>query len=399
LADKKSNTMYDNGIGWGIALIAIAFLTWLFWHFQAENVRDMVRWVRYGEMWLISFFIDNDYTVLYKKQPVNWEQGFKLTPRWRAGELSYGHLAYFGALTMQPLRPLFLILCALAAFWCMLYGPSRQHRSSFDLEGLIRAQAKNFPVIAPFVKFNPAKQKPRPPGSPVPAELPLFAEALGPEEWLAYNSIPAPDGKIDEQAAAKAFEQQLEGRWKGSKGLEPYQQILLASFCLKASRKRTDSDDMLSRLALCWSEGGLKLNRDRPLLRDARRVLRDSDLAGKTLSQCNRHAFVTTAMMRALFFARSEGGVLAPAQFVWLRGHNRALWYALNNLGRQSYHMEALGAMAHFKAERLTQRPIPVPKMEDGVKTLKEYMTSLRARPIPQLDYSGSKKKGIKAAK
>ena len=103
--------------------------------------------------------------------------------------------------------------------------------------------------------------------------------------------------------------------------------------------------------------------------------------------------------MRALAFARSEGGVLAPAQFVWLRAHDRGLWYPLNNMGRQSFHMEAMGAMAHFKAERMTQRPIPVAKMGDAVKTIKEYMGSQRARPIPQLDYSGSKKKGIKAAK
>jgi intracellular multiplication protein IcmP len=40
-----------------------------------------------------------------------------------------------------------------------------------------------------------------------------------------------------------------------------------------------------------------------------------------------------------------------------------------------------------------------VPKVADAVKTIRDYMASSRARPIPQLDYSGSKKKGIKAAK
>ena len=121
-------------------------------------------------------------------------------------------------------------------------------------------------------------------------------------------------------------------------------------------------------------------------------------MGGKTLAQVNQHAFETTALMKGLAFARSEGGVLSPSQFLWLRAHDRTLWYPLNNMGRQSFHIEALGAMAHFKAERLTQRPIPVPKVGDSVSTIIEYMASDRARPIPALDYSKSKKKGVKKA-
>ena len=70
-------------------------------------------------------------------------------------------------------------------------------------------------------------------------------------------------------------------------------------------------------------------------------------------------------MLRALLTAREEGGVLSPSQFVWLRGYDRNLWYPLNNLGRQSCHMEAIGAMAHFRIERRAQRPIPKPKVQD----------------------------------
>ncbi len=380
-------------------LVILALLVYLFWYYHATEVRSIVRWIRYGEMWLMSWFLGPNFTVNFNGEKVSWWQGFELAPRFRNEELKYQHLSYFVALAMQPLRPVFVGILAFFAWWSIFYGPNTHYRKVLNLEGLIKRQSFAFPVIQPFVKFNPAKQPPRPPGSPVPAELPLFAEALGPEEWLAYNSIPAPDGKIDEEAATRAFQKQLGPRWRGPDALEPYQQVLLAAFALKASRKRKESDHMLSRLAVCWNSSGIKLRRNRTLLRDARRVLRDKNLAGKTIAQCNRHAFVTTALIRALFFARNEGGVLAPAQFVWLRGHDRNLWYPLNNLGRQSFHTEAMGAMAHFKAERLTQRPIPVPKVEDAVATLKEYMSSPRARPIPQMDYSKSKKKkGIKAA-
>jgi intracellular multiplication protein IcmP len=399
VADKADNTLHENAIGWGILLVVLAVLIWLFWYYFHTEVRDLVRWIRYGEMWLISWFVGDDYRVFYDGNMIRWQEGYTLTPRFAAEEMNFNHLSLFAALAMQPFKSVIIAILGAGALWCMFSGPNTHNRQRLGLEGLINRQKQNFPVIAPFAQFNPSKQPPRPPGSPVPAELPLFAEALGPEEWLAYYQIPVPDGKIDEAAATREFQKQLGARWKGPQALKPYEQILLAAFCLKAARKRSDADSMLGRIAMCWSaKDGLKLSRDSSLLREARAVLKNRDLAGKTMAQCNRHAFVTTAMLRALAFAREEGGVLAPAQFVWLRAYDRRLWYPLNNMGRQSFHAEALGAMAHFKAERLTQRPIPMPKVENAVSTLVEYMKSLRARPIPQLDYSASEKRGIKKA-
>ena len=406
---QAENTLHENAIGWAIMLCVLAVIVWLVWYYQADEMRNVVRWIRYGEMWILSWFIklgdmmglhgENGYMVLHNGQMIPWETYFDATPKWNKHELNYGHLSLFNSLAMQPLRIVFFAIAALGAVWCIFRGPRTHYRSRLGLEGLIDRQADNFPVIAPFADFNPATQPPRPPGSPVPAELPLFAEALGPEEWLAYFNIPAPDGKIDEQKAAKAFQKQLISRWKGPMALKPYQQVLLAAFCLKASRKRNEADAMLGRLALCWDhKGGLKLSRDRSILGEARKILKNKDLASTTLSKCNQHAFITTALLRGLATAREEGGVLASAQFVWLRGYDRTLWYPLNNLGRQSFHLEALGAMSHYKAEKMTQRPIPVPKVEHAVETITEYMGTTRARPIPQLDYSKSKKRGVKKA-
>lgn len=398
---QTQNTLYESGIGWGIIVIILGVLVWLFWIYFHMEVREMVRWIRYSEMWVVSWFVwSDDYTVKFGGRDVSFVQIFQEAPTFKKAALKYQHLAYFNAGAMQPLKMPFLGLIGLGCMWCMFSGPGTQYRRRHDIETLIEFQSKNFPVISPFKKFNPSKQPPRPPGAPVPADLPLFAEALGPEEWLAYNSIPAPDGDIDEGVAWEAFQKQLGDRWKGTNGLADYKQVLLAAFCLKAARKRALADDMLGRLAKCWSStDGLRISgKDSKLLKEARAVLKNKDLAGKTLAQANHHAFETTAMMRALAFAREEGGVLAPATFVWLRAHDRNLWYPLNNMGRQSYHMEALGAMSHYKAERLTQRPIPVPKLEHSVQSIKKYMKSMRARPIPALDYSRSQKRGVKKA-
>lgn len=400
MANEEKDTAHGNAIGYMILACIAAALIWGIWHVFQEDIRSAVRWVRWAEMQLVALFVPEGFTIWWRGQEVNQEQVADAAALIPKEHLNRDHLSLFSAAAMQPLRiPLTLIFVAMAV-WALFRGPRTQYRRTLGLEGLIERQAPNFGVIAPFKEFDPGKQPPRAPGSPVPAELPLFAEALGPEEWLAYHSIPVPDGVLDSDAAATAFALQLGPRWGGAGRLPEYKQVLLAAFCLKAVRQRGESDDLLGRLSMCWShKDGMHLSRDRRILGDARKILRDSDLAGETLSQANQHGFETTALLRALRHARAEGGVLAPAQFLWLRGQDRTLWYPLNNLGRQSHHTEALGAMAHFRLERATQRPIPVPKMDEAVQMIAEYMESPKARPIPALDYSGSKKRGVKKAK
>lgn len=397
MAEKQGAS--ETVMGWGILLCVLGAIAYLVWWRMDEEIKNLIRWIRYAEMWVISFFLPSDYTVNWNGQDVPFRDTMELARTIPPENIDGRFLSLLSTVAMGPYIFIVCLLTAGFSFWALFKGPGSEHRTVFDINTLIKKQSNIFPVISPFIDFNPSTQPPRAPGAPVPAELPLFAEALGPEEWIAYNSIPVPDGKIDEEAAFKAFSQQLGPRWRGVKHLEPYKQILLAACCLKAARKRADADAMLGRLAKCWSVKGLNFSKDSKLIKEARAVLANQSLSGSTLKKCNEHAWETTALLRGLATARDEGGVLAPAQFVWLRGYNRNLWYPLNNLGRQSYHMEAIGAMAHYKAEKMAQRPIPRPKMSDPVKSIAEYMASNKARPIPQLDYSNSKKSGIKKLK
>jgi intracellular multiplication protein IcmP len=399
MADNKTGAS-EAALGWGILAVVFGALFYLIWWYFSTEIKSGIRWIRYGEMWIVSLFVSDDFTVNWKGQDIDFDSAMKMAREMPAEQINADFLSLISTVAMTPYLILVCVLTMGFAFWALMRGPGSEHRQTFNLDTLIKKQSNIFPIVAPMVDFNPAQQPPRAPGSPVPAELPLFAEALGPEEWVAYHSIPAPDGKIDEEAAAKAFAKQLGQRWRGAKHLDPYMQIILAACCLKAARRRSDSDTMMGRLARCWDgKNGLKLSNDKTLLKEARAVLGNKEIAASTLRKCNEHAWETTALMRGLATAREEGGVLAPAQFIWLRGHNRELWYPLNNLGRQSFHMEAIGAMAHYKAEKMAQRPIPRPKVNDAISTLAEYMASTKARAIPQLDYSNSKKRGVQKLK
>ena len=395
---QRVTTSHDTALGWIILFGVMIALFFLFWKFFEYQVKSAYRWVRWSEMKAISAFVDDNYTVRWHDQDIPYKELMNQIADVPSSKLDSDVMEMLSHVSMYPLRLPCVGILGLIGMWSLLWGPGTEYRRKLDLNGLIGTQSKIFPIITPFVKFNPRDQPPRAPGAPVPAELPAFAEALAPDEWVAYNQIPVPDGRINEQAALIAFSRQLGPPWRGTQKMPPFKQILLAAFCLKASRKRKDADEMLGRIACCWTfENGLSLSKDRSLLRDAQKVLHDKSLSEKVLKNCNQHGFETTVMLRGLATAREEGGVLAPAQFVWMRAFDRTLWYPLNNLGRQSYHMEALGAMAHYKAERLTRRPIPRAKVQDAVRSISEYMKSARARPIPPLDYSKSKNKsGVK---
>ncbi len=402
MAGDKPETGSEQILGWLVLAVIILAVFYIFYKNFTPEIHSIIRWIRYAELSLITLFTTDNYNVTLPSGDVlnvkEWRDTIAEIPK---EKISLSLLGAVAGIALLPLKWVAIVILVLIAFWALKKGPGTEFTEIFDLNSFIRFQSYNFPVISPFVDFDPSTQPPRPPGTDVPAELPAFAEALGPEEWLAYHQIPIKDKDIDKNACFKAFARQLGPRWKGVKGLKPYKQILLAGFCLKASRKREEADEMMGRLACCWSyEKGLQLSREKGLLRDARKILKDKDLAYSVLKNCNQHAWQTTALLRALRTARDEGGVMAPAQFVWLRAYDRELWYPLNNLGRQSNHSEAIGAVAHFKQERRIQRPIPKPKVQEAVTSMVEYMSSINARPIPELDYSMAKnKRGIKKLK
>ncbi|MEK7801699.1 MAG: type IV secretion system protein, partial [Pseudomonadota bacterium] len=277
MADNK-NTSHDAAIGWSLLLLVIFCILAIFWYFQGPNIANAIRWVRIAEMEVAQIFVGDDYMIMDGNKPIaplgNILKMAKKIDRAKLNEEAlnfYGH-TYLGIIAigaMYPLRYFFSALLFLMGFWAIYFGPKSRYRTKLDLNNLIKRQAASFPALAPFVTFNPSNQPPRAPGAPVPAELPSFAEALGPEEWVAYFEVPVPDGKVDEDGASRGLARQLGPPWRGPMHMEPYRQVLLAAYCLKSARKRSEADDMLGELSRAWTfESGLKIKSK--LLSDAR---------------------------------------------------------------------------------------------------------------------------------
>lgn len=367
-------------------------VAWLIWFYFHTQLSDMLRWIRVGEMWIAQIIVGSDYTVTIPSGAVPEHAGLQSMTQWREfftqadiSQIGVPELKASTYIVVPALRPLFALFIAAMTIWVVLSGPNTRYRRKLDLEGLIKEQSISFPTIAPFVKFNPSTLPYRVVGQPVPSKMPLFAEALAPEEWIAYNEIQVRNNQIDANQTYQALMKQLGPRWQGPLHLPIHAQGLYAAFALRHARKRKESEELLGNLALHWSpEKGLCL--PSKIKTQIRKIIKDPKLGGALQKHADRHAYTTTALLRCLGRAREEGGVLAPASFLWLRGEDRALWYPLNNLGRRAYHAEAAGALVHYTNELIARQKIPTPRFDDVIKSIQDNVTGPAARPIPPLD-------------
>jgi intracellular multiplication protein IcmP len=384
-------------------LALFAGLGWLVWHATGFFWLDhFFRWLRFGEIWIINIFsphYDACLTWLRYAQvhDTNPSAGMVTVTNQCFGPdmlsslppkdlpnyfmLSMPPLVALGNVTTRFIRwPLAIVMIYIACYTLFL-SPRNKFSTKHTLESFIQTQAKMWPIISPIVKFNPTL-KGRILGDEIPDKLPLFAEPLSPEEWVSWNRIPVVNGIPDKDATRRAFIQQLGPRWNGIETCPPHIQALFAAFAIKGAQKREESDDLLGRIALAWTpEKGLRMDAD--LMAHIKKILRDPEVGGKTTAVADQHAWRTTATVSLLRWARSQGGVLAPAQFLWMRAEDRALWYPLNNLGRRSFHSEGAGAMAHFMAEQAAQKPLPIPRVDTAIATLNIYLHDPERKPVP----------------
>jgi intracellular multiplication protein IcmP len=347
-----------------VYLGGFAICCWLFWHFFHSHITNLFRILYHAELWLLSRVV-SDPLVPQVRDVLNDTTHYAIDwPYVHSCSLLIGHYMRY---------PVALILLCIA-YYLVVGMPKTAFKKAYSLDRLIAVQAKIWPVIAPIVSFNPATDNSRDPNGDVPDKLPVFAEALSPIEWLKFNHIRHGSEGLDHDAAARAFAEQLGPRWRGPNALPFHAKALYAVFALKSARMRDEADKLLGELSLCADpKMGMALRPSKALRREVDRIIADPKLGGEAIKVTRNHAYVTTALMHLLKYSRDRGGVLAPAQFLWLRGANRALWYPLNNVGRQSFHVEAAGAIAHFGAEEAAGAALISPKVEAAVASLSVF--------------------------
>lgn len=290
----------------------------------------------------------------------------------------HGILRAIGLYVRIPAVGFIVILAAV----CMACAAPSRFKRDFDLDGLLREQTKRFAVARAFVRRQLGLARLEA-GVLRPADYALTAE-----EWLDRCVCKAEE-PFDDARAAAALVAQLGPAWQGADKAAPVVRFLFAAFGLHMVEKRDDALQLLGEAsaALDADKGEGKAGPDRYLqlpVRVTARVdalLADARSFEAAAAVAAGHAYTVPALMSVLNVARLRAGVLAPAQFAWLKLLDRSLWYALQSLGFESEglgryahpnpRVEAAGARDHWASERAAGQPMSWPSIARALQALR----------------------------
>jgi intracellular multiplication protein IcmP len=332
----------------GGVLMALAIIAWVFAHAEISAV--ILAWKHLELGWI------GHVTSAY--QPLD-EQVVRADP----STLTLPQMWRLFSLVGEAVRVPAVVLLAALSVLAFTVAPSRRFRRPLDQAGLVRAQAEPFRCASAFLGRRQEMVAPRD-GAPRPSDFSLHVG-----EWIRCYAWDDHVG-FREDRARRELARQLGPIWSGPENAPGYVRCLFAACALHAARHRDDATSFLGDLAQSLPRGERpKLPGD--VVARADRILRDGMICGPSVDVAARHAFQSTAMLSVLAFARQRSGVLAPAQFNWLKLVDRRLWYALHSLGMPNPLVEALGARAHWAAECLVSAPIHVPSVDRAAAAIR----------------------------
>ena len=222
-------------------------------------------------------------------------------------------------------------------------------------------QAKHWKVFTTGAEFKPDEDE-------------VEDQARTPLEWMHAKDISlTPEEGFDDEAAEKAFASQLGPEWDGVENASDYVKALCIIFYVSAKRDK-NARKIKEEFALVWS------NKDKDKAMSLTKKLaeqhlqKDPYIIEKIEAVCKYHAYTNTAMYAALTWGRKLGGVLASAEFRWIKSLDRDLWYGLNNCGRRAFHTEGAGIVSHYHAEHILKQKLGEPHIEQAVAGLEHYI-------------------------
>lgn len=311
--------------------------------------------------------------------------------------------SWLGASYRWAVCPLLVML----ATYLFIRPVAPRYRHALNLQDLIRHNVRYFPQIRPALFHNLIAEDPDQgpfaraldyrllaerhqllgdrDGTPVPWVAPL-ASSDGSDDpdppqtgnprhprRPAPECDPAPCLLMDHAIAV--FSAQLGAPWLGLAQLPPFHMALfgvLAARIVEGVPGCTIADKALFQMNATWTERADSNHRmtTKVAARLAARYGEHPEIA----LLIERHHYTNTLFTALLARARERSGILATADFLWLKVVDRDLWYALNQVGRWVAWPEAAGVRAHYRAEIKARRAIAEPVVGAAVRALAQAL-------------------------
>jgi intracellular multiplication protein IcmP len=264
-----------------------------------------------------------------------------------------------------------IVILVILAFFIYFGHVNLQFKKVYSMKSLAEAEKKNWPQISPVMHLNLVQED---------IDKGPWAMALSPMQFAkkyhllheekivsATMTMGARIGtqttaQVRREAAHQIFVLQLGEYWQGVEHLTQATKALFVIFAARVDRDREGALKLLLQIA--ESATGKRLNFSG--VNDLWEKHKNNKAVNRVIQS---HAYTLTVMASMLVLARKEG-VLASADFLWLKPTDRTLWFMLNSVGRQSVFSEVAGPFAHWNVERAMERRLLIPMVDEAVNGL-----------------------------
>lgn len=352
---QESNSM---DLMWGVAfLVAIALVGW---YFARVPILKGLFLAKLGEIYIASFFTDS------------------LEPARRAilqyynnpGVLTFTQVreifSYIGNWMRYPIMGVFVILAGII----FLKHPLLKFKTTYTMSKLRESERDIWPQINPTLNLDLVSENIFEGPWAMPDNPMEFAKKNRLIEELAVPIDPflAKRGLIEiniiPDRARAIFSNQMGPLLTDLNQLPIHTKALFGIFAARAVNDTKGANELLAHIARSCSKG-------KPDFKGAQELLRKHYNTKEIAKIFNSHAYVYTMMISMLEHARTNG-VLATADFLWLKPIDRRLWYVLNCTGRHTAFCEVAGPMSHWKAEKALKRKVIRPMVDQAIVALNE---------------------------
>ena len=261
--------------------------------------------------------------------------------------------------------PVVLILLVIAAYVGM-HSTSQFHHE-YSMKTLRVVGQEVWPQITPVISLDLIKENiDKGPWAMCKPPLAFCRE----HNLLSVKMIAAKKVYILKQKPSyRLFALQLGPMWRGIHSLPIHVKALAVIFLARATGQRAIAKKFLSQIAMSAASGKL----DFTGVSDHLNTFKDHRIL-QWLEK--RHAYVMTLMATLLEIARSDG-VLASAEFLWLKPVDRRMWFMMSNVGRRTAFVEIAGAYSHWVSEKKMGRALKTPMVKGAVEALDETLQNI----------------------
>lgn len=260
------------------------------------------------------------------------------------------------------------------AIYIVKSGVISSYDEKYSMESFRRKEVVNWPSVATVTGTTLLKNH---------IDKGDFSMSLQPMEFAKKHklldisvSAGRPVAKVNHAAAHQLFVTQMGPRWEGSlQNFPPYVIALFAIFAAKANHDTKGAAGLMRQIA----ESSYCLNKN--LNFSGSYLLLGKHIRAKKVSRAvGAHAYLLPAMASMLEAARDDG-VIATAEFLWLKTLDRRLWFMLNSVGRQVAFTEVAGPFGHWKVEKRLRRPLKTPMLDEAITALEAGVAEIIYKP------------------